>query len=496
MRLARKLIAVVVLTIFVVIAVQARLRLTREAELFTTDIQRDHHVMARALAPVVAEAWEDGGDARATAFVERANQRESDVEIRWVWLDGADDPHLPEAPPEVLIGLGVGVPLVWADPSEEAPGHLYTYYGVEADPQRRSALELKESLKRRAEYLRDSGIRVATFALILALASALGVTAMGVYLVGRPVRQLIDQAQRVGSGDLSRRLDLRQEDELGELAQEMNAMCDRLQEADAHLKVETEARFAVLQQLRHADRLMTVGKLASGIAHELGTPLNVIGARGKMIHTGEVEGEEAQDNGRIIHEQAARMTRIIRQLLDFARPRAPTRSQASLASIAVRTLELLQPMARKSQVELSLGEGDREVPVDPGQIQQVLTNLVANGIQAMPSGGTLTVTVSEERLTPPAQHSLATGLYARIDVVDQGVGIAPEILDHLFEPFFTTREVGEGTGLGLSVTWGIVREHQGWIQASSTPGSGSRFSVYLPTGEVTPSATPEGGSPA
>src|SRR5204863_590761 len=124
------------------------------------------------------------------------------------------------------------------------------------------------------------------------------------------------KARRVGTGDLSGPLHLRQRDELGELANEINLMCERLAE-------ERGAREQATEQLRHADRLTTVGKLASGLAHELGTPLNVVRGRAKLIVDHEVEGKEVTDSARIVVEQAERMTALIRQLLDFARPRAP-----------------------------------------------------------------------------------------------------------------------------------------------------------------------------
>src|SRR5262249_4364200 len=234
--------------------------------------------------------------------------------------------------------------------------------------------------------------------------------------------------------------------------------------------------------LRHADRLNTVGKLASGIAHELGTPLNVVSGRARMIASGDLDGREVKESAETIVAQADRMVRIIRQLLDFARRRTAQKAPESLPELARRTVALLGPIADERGVTLEVAEGGGPLraEVDAVQLEQALTNLVVNGIQAMPKGGTVTVSVSRERARPPADHGGTEQDWVKIEVADQGVGMAPETRAHVFEPFFTTKPVGEGTGLGLAVTYGIVQEHGGWIDVASELGAGSRFRVYLP----------------
>jgi signal transduction histidine kinase len=305
---------------------------------------------------------------------------------------------------------------------------------------------------------------------------------IGLLFVGRPMRSLVMKARRVGAGDLTGPLALRQRDEIGELAGEMNSMCDRLAETQDRLTAESQARLATLEQLRHAERLTTVGTLASGIAHELGTPLNVVGGRARMISSGEVTGGEATDSARIIGEQAARMTKIIRQLLDFARRRGPQKAKGDLKTIVAQAITLVEALAEKRGVPILLVGADApiEVDVDGGQIQQALTNLVMNGIQAMPKGGELTIEIGRTRAKSPPDVGGAEGTWATIAIVDHGDGMSEGVSSRIFEPFFTTKEVGEGTGLGLSVTYGIVREHGGWIAVDSAIGTGSRFTVHLP----------------
>jgi len=260
----------------------------------------------------------------------------------------------------------------------------------------------------------------------------------------------------------------------------MNQMCERLRDAQARLAAETTARMKALEQLRHADRLSTVGKMASGVAHELGTPLNVVCGRAKMIATGEVALDEARGSARAILEQGQRMAKIISDLLGFARRRGPHRTLCRLETLARDGLALLAPLAERSGVRLEVRGHAPSVPVDGAQIQQALANLVVNGVQAMPGGGTITVSAGQALVTPPADRNEPPGEYAYLAVRDEGSGIPPEQLPHLFEPFFTTKGVGEGTGLGLSVTYGIAQDHGGWIDVDSEVGKGSSFTLYLP----------------
>jgi two-component system, NtrC family, sensor kinase len=239
-----------------------------------------------------------------------------------------------------------------------------------------------------------------------------------------------------------------------------------------------------MEQLRHADRLTTVGKLASGLAHELGTPLNVVSGRAKLIADREVEGAEAVDSARIVAEQADRMTALIRQLLDFARPRALQKISVNVTSLAARVAELVSTIARTHNVTIEVPEHDDalRVDADEGALHQMMTNLVVNAIHAMPSGGTIHVAAKFVDQTPPPYVEGDSRHWLAIEVKDTGTGMDDATRARIFEPFFTTKAVGDGTGLGLSVTWGIVREHRGWIDVQSAPNKGATFTVYLPGG--------------
>lgn len=359
---------------------------------------------------------------------------------------------------------------------------LVTYLPVIVKGELVGALEVSGPLTERDNQFRAELWQILGRTSLAVLAAFLAVAVAGFYFVGRPMRRLVAKARRIGAGDLSGPLDLRQRDEVGVLASEINQMCERLALAQTRVAEETQRRLDASEQLRHADRLTTVGKLASGVAHELGTPLNVVSGRAKMILRGQVQGAELAESAQAIVDQAERMTNIIKQLLGFARRRQPQRRRESLRGVAERTLALLAPMAQKSGIACRMVHSDPEPfgEIDVSLIEQALTNLVVNAIQAMPKGGVLTIRTCEEAVSPPAGLAAAAGTYAALHVEDTGVGMAPEELRHAFEPFFTTKDVGSGTGLGLSVAHGIVRDHGGWIAATSATDKGSRFSIYLP----------------
>ena len=209
----------------------------------------------------------------------------------------------------------------------------------------------------------------------------------------------------------------------------------------------------------------------------------MVAGRAKLISGEDLSMEEIGECSRIIAEQAARMTNIIRQLLDFARRRPSRKSSCNLAELLRQVLNLLQPTAEKQGVtfDLVLPESDlAPIAVDEAQMQQVLINLIMNGMQAMPDGGRLWTTIGLERIRPPHTAGGREKDCLVIDIADEGEGIRPENIPHLFEPFFTTRGMGQGTGLGLSIAYDIVQEHGGWLDVKSDPGSGTCFSMYLP----------------
>jgi signal transduction histidine kinase len=479
MRLIRRLTLYLFVIVAMILAADTALILREHYSLFEADLRRDERHLGAALAFAVERAWRDHGEAYARAIVAGADDPLGAIRIRFVRLGSPEGaPDAPGVP--ISVSPETAAQVVHTRGAERA----YTYVPLSIPSQPGAALEVSESLGQERAYLRSRVRSELRTAALMALAFGGVAWVLGVRVVGRPIRALVDKARRVGAGDFSGPLALRQRDELAHLAREMNVMAEHLEAARQKVAVESEARIAALQQLRHADRLTTVGELASGLAHELGTPLNVVSGRARMISAGELEGPaEIVRAAETIADQADRMAGIVRQLLDFARRRSSERRAADVSAIARQTAELLGPMAAQQQVALDCAGAEEPLraPVDPGQIQQALANIVVNAIQAMKRPGIVAVrTRAAELSAEGALHP--AGPYAVIQVTDQGDGIRADQLPAIFVPFFTTKPVGEGTGLGLSVAYAIVREHGGWIDVESEPGRGSAFQIWLPCG--------------
>jgi signal transduction histidine kinase len=482
MKLVLRLALAMTIGMCAVFAIDRYFLVVQSAAMFETDIKRDQHILGRALALAVSSIWQTHGKEAALRFLDHANQREAKTQIEWVALGPEVLGRKRSAlNPRVVEVLRTGMEATRFEPSQGDFGRLHTFVPVTVNGVHLGAIELAESLAEERAFLRSRVLRAFVAAGLMALVSALLAIAVGVQFVGRPIQSLIEKARRIGAGDFSKPLQLRQRDELSELANAMNTMAHQLTQAHERVDTEVRERIAALEQLRHAERLSTVGRIASGVAHELGTPLNVVSGRAKMIESGEVSGPEVAANARIIGEQVERMAAIIRQLLSFARRRSPVRTRADMRVILRDMLELLKPMAVAADVELTFEErhaADQPVELDVEQIRQLLANLVMNGIQASPRGGRVHVTLA--RVSTEGNDGATSGPYWRLDVEDQGSGIPADVLPHVFEPFFTTKPVGQGTGLGLSVTQGIVGDHRGWIEVHSVPGEGARFTVFLP----------------
>jgi two-component system NtrC family sensor kinase len=405
------------------------------------------------------------------------------VRVRLLDLD-ARGPDQPEGlSPETRARLAAGSEHSLREPGGRGqPDLLRTY--VPVPDNRRYAVEVSEVMAIEREYLRHTIRHAATSTLVLLLVAGALAVLIGRTFVAQPIASILTKIREVAAGRLAEEVRLKQRDELGAIATALNEMSAALVQAHEKLETETTARLAAVEQLRHADRLMTVGKLASGMAHEIGTPLNIISGRAEMLLLGDSSPDD-KDVARIIRVESHRIAEIIRQLLDFARKHTPQKQPVELRAIALRTLALLGPMAEKRGVGLGLAPAAlaQRASVDDGQIQQVLANLVTNALQATTPGGSVTVNVARERTAPPVDVGGPVATYARIAVADTGCGMTADVVARVFEPFFTTKEVGEGTGLGLSVAYGIVREHSGWIGVESQPGRGSVFSVFLPVDE-------------
>jgi signal transduction histidine kinase len=247
---------------------------------------------------------------------------------------------------------------------------------------------------------------------------------------------------------------------------------------------ESEERRRLEEQLRHADRLATIGTLAAGVAHELNEPLGSILGFAELAQESEgVPGPVRDDLSKIV-AAALHAREVVKKLMIFSRPTRPRGVPVDLNLLVQEGLVFLESRCAQGRIEVvrDLAPGLPMVTADPSQLQQVLVNLAVNAIQAMPDGGSLTLrTVAEEA-------------WVSLVVEDTGLGMTEEVMSRAFLPFFTTKEVGQGTGLGLAVVHGIVASHGGLVTIESKVGAGSRFEVMLPLGA--PLSVPAGSAHA
>ncbi len=483
MKLAAKLVTIIVLGIIVILAIDGYFTVRRDIDILQANMKRDAQLMGHALKDLVADVWLKSGRQRALQLIEQANKEEYLVNIRWVRLNAPpNDPYSPRASREKLVAVAQGKEDSFRERDNKGNVYLYTYVPLKINRDKSGALELSQSLSRLDEYTHNAIVRIFVLAAILLFLSVIAVLSLGFGMIGRPLHRLVEKIRRIGEGDLSEPLHLRGGGEFSQLAMALNTMCKQLDDAREKVRNETTARIAAIEQLRHADRLKTIGALASGLAHELGTPLNVVSGRAGLIAARGLSETEVLESATIIRTQSERMTAIIRQLLNFARRQSPKKTIVDLRQTVHQTISLMTPLAQKQKVKLCFAGEDvaAMAKVDAGQIQQVLTNLIVNALQATLQEGNVEVGIRPEYAQPPEGTKDAVKEYLCVYVLDGGEGIPEDNIQHLFEPFFTTKKTANGTGLGLSIAYGIIQEHGGWIEVKSKPGQGSCFSVYLP----------------
>jgi len=304
-------------------------------------------------------------------------------------------------------------------------------------------------------------------ALLAILAVSLMIWWLNHRLVEVPVKALVEGTRRVGEGDFSGTIQVKERHELGDLARAFNEMIHHI--ADTQ------------RQLAQADKLASVGRLAAGIAHEINNPLTGVLSYASLLRKRLEGNTEVCEDLDVIVRETVRCRGIIRGLLDFARPAAPARKPMDLDEVVRRAVSVVVTQLSLHHVDLHLDLASDlpAVLADANQIQQVVVNLLLNAADAIGTeGGNIRATT---RRGPSASIELL--------IEDSGCGIPPEDLPRIFEPFFTTKG-NHGTGLGLAVSWGIVEAHGGSLEAQSQPGQGSQFTLRLPTAVV-----PEGGTP-
>jgi signal transduction histidine kinase len=312
---------------------------------------------------------------------------------------------------------------------------------------------------------------------LVACALLVGVYFLVTTFIIRPLDEFTRAAQHVASATHGLQLPRARARELSLLAGALSTMTERLarDQADLQRKVhELEQARSQLEQtqahLVRSERLASVGQLAAGLAHEIGNPLAALSGMQELMLEGGLEPEQQVDFLKRMRSETERISRIIRDLLDFARPTPLEGPQeADLEAVIAETVALVshQPLLRKVQLALDVHPQLPRVKLGPAALTQVLLNLLLNAARACVDGGQVRVTAN------------AWGDGARLVVEDEGQGVPPELRERIFEPFFSTREVGQGTGLGLSVCRGLVEAAGGRVWVEDAVPHGARFVVEL-----------------
>ena len=300
--------------------------------------------------------------------------------------------------------------------------------------------------------------------------------------VSQPIEELIERIRSIGEGQWEKRIEVRGDNEIGSLAREFNRMCERLDEIYSRLFKEQQDRLSLERNLRQSDKLASVGQLAAGLAHEIGTPLNIIGGRAEFLLRRPRSDEEINQNLQIIRSQIDRITGIVRQLLEFSRRREPAFRSVELEPLLNKVIALIEHKVvdKGVHVKIEFPESLPAIQADPDQLQQVLINLFLNSLHALQPGGMIRISAAKIHQGKANGAATAGRDKLAIEFEDNGAGIPAEHLSQIFDPFFTTKDIGDGTGLGLSVSYGIIKDHGGEIRVESQPGGFTRFTISLP----------------
>jgi len=307
--------------------------------------------------------------------------------------------------------------------------------------------------------------KVLAWSILFAMMAALTILLWVSRLLVRPLLQLRDAMAAEGRLDGS---PLAVPGSVREIAE-----YDRLVEVYNELS----QRFSATEkELIQAEKSSMLGQLASGIAHEIGTPLSVISGNAQYLLRKLNRDDPAASGLRMIVKHVERITGLVQRLLDFSRPTEAKLAPVDVGEIVDQTLEMASGMVMKLHVALDRAPGVPKIMGDPKLLEHALLNLIVNASQAMPDGGRLSIHIG---LADGASRSGDDGPWVFVRIADTGCGIPPEDMDRVFQPFFTTKAQGKGTGLGLAIVERIVRQHGGHVDVSSCQGAGSVFTIRI-----------------
>ncbi|MEM9942683.1 MAG: HAMP domain-containing sensor histidine kinase, partial [Planctomycetota bacterium] len=428
---------------FILLFVSAVVLVTAFASYFTNvqflrNTQKQHAEIAASITPKIKSLPGEDSPQFGNNDLERIirSARNDIPRTRWVWLGNEVPTHLQPTltkpkPNDCGLNENLSHSISLAGENRQGTPTYFSYFPIKIGGQQGAieissplaSIRIQSTLNWKSSVYSVLSIGLLTIGLVMIL---------GVRWIASPLQKLTHKMEQVGRGDFSSNLQLHSNDELGELGKAVNLMCDRLREQQRTIETETNQRIAALEQLRHADRLKTVGQLAAGFAHEVGTPLNVISGRAEMIlGTHESNRDQIEKHARAIKDESERISQIIRKLLDFARRSPVKKEQGDLREVIQRSIEMIRPLTEKKEVLIrtDLPAKKALVHFDFNQFQQVLMNLVGNAVDASQPGQTVEVILKKR--TNDNRWA--------IQVIDHGKGIPESSREEIFQPFFTTK---------------------------------------------------------
>ena len=335
----------------------------------------------------------------------------------------------------------------------------------------------------------DKTIRRQTINITLYAIAFMTVIAFSLYfvlrrLVLKPLSSVDTAMERVAGGDLQQSLKITTEDEMGRLASTFNSMTREL--ADSREKMEdwtksleegiakkTEELKKSQDKLIQAEKLASLGRLTADVAHEIRNPLTALGGFARRLYKIS-EGSKEKEYAEIVLTEVDRLERILKDVLTFSRDARSHLQKHNIEELIQDTLKIYEDLCRDQSINIEINAAENLMPVliDRDQVRQALDNLITNAVDAMPDHGRLTISAGREEINDV--------LYMFLKVTDTGSGIPSKNIPLIFEPFFSTKNIGHGTGLGLSITRKIMEEHGGFVKVESFEGKGTSFTLYFP----------------
>jgi signal transduction histidine kinase len=355
--------------------------------------------------------------------------------------------------------------------------HLYEAEKESVEKMRQTAREIQSFTQNLSKEERATIAATIRMSIILLVVALVLVVAVGIIInvklatsIATPLRTLEKITKKIAQGDFSERIEVKGQDELSSLEAAFNLMEEKLKNALWNLEHTIEKLREKQAQLVEAEKLASIGKLAAGIAHEINNPLTSVLTFSHLMLEQCPPSDPRHENLKLMARETNRARTIVRQLLNFGREIVIKPEKININQPVSEIADSLaaQDAFKEIGLDLKLGENLPDVYADPAQIGQVVMNMLLNAIHA---------------ITPPGRIELVTRQHENsieLVVSDTGAGIPEEHIHKIFDPFFTTKDASRGTGLGLAVSYGIIKKHGGGIEVASTVGKGTTFTVRLP----------------